>query len=533
MNSLSLLRGAPDGSAGPAQPVRSLSPAAAPSAPPVELADTMPMLRVAPRLPGPDPGSWHDRPQQRPGTAAGRLMLAAGLPVTDMLALAAAVTVTAMLVAGTRLLPAAGYAAGMLVLFAVTGQHRLKITPRVSDQVGAIICAATAGLPVMLFFDPAGAAVWLAFASAGLVAAVRLAAYGALRAARRRGLLAENALLIGAGQVGAELARMLCGHPGLGLRPVGYLDSQPPAAGPLLPVLGRVSDLAAVVREHHIRRVIVADPAALDTDLVPVLRAARRLPADVCVVPRLPEIGTRVSRAAADEVWGVPLIPLRRPGPLARAGKRAFDVVIATSLLILLGPLMVVLAVLTRLQLRPVLFRQTRVTGAGRMAEIAKLRTLSAAGNPDTSWTGASQRATRFGRLLRATHADELPQLVNVLRGEMSLVGPRPERPYFARRFEQEIPRYGDRHRMTAGLTGWAQVHGLNGDTSIRDRARFDNAYIENWSFWLDLVILARTVAAAVAGPITERPGRRARQGLSVVLPPDRSCPDSTPGGNS
>ena len=119
-----------------------------------------------------------------------------------------------------------------------------------------------------------------------------------------------------------------------------------------------------------------------------------------------------------------------------------------------------------------------------------------------------TRHLTPLGDWLRTTHLDELPQLVNVLRGDMSLIGPRPERPYFTERFEREIPRYGDRHRMRAGLTGWAQVHGLHGDTSIRDRVRFDNAYIDNWSLWLDVVILVRTFAS-LAG--RRRKGRKPR----------------------
>ncbi len=180
--------------------------------------------------------------------------------------------------------------------------------------------------------------------------------------------------------------------------------------------------------------------------------------------------------------------------------KRAFDIAGAAVLLILAAPLLLVLAAAIRLQLRrPALFRQVRVVGSGRLAEITKLRTLGLHGDPDTSWAAPDQHCTSLGRFLRSTHLDELPQLVNVLRGEMSLVGPRPERPYFARQFGLEVPGYHDRNRMPAGLTGWAQVHGLNGDTSIHDRVRLDNHYIENWSFWLDLTILARTVASTVA----------------------------------
>jgi lipopolysaccharide/colanic/teichoic acid biosynthesis glycosyltransferase len=169
------------------------------------------------------------------------------------------------------------------------------------------------------------------------------------------------------------------------------------------------------------------------------------------------------------------------------------------------APLMLALAVAIRLRSgQTALFRQARVTGEGRVAPILKLRTLAVHADHDTRWT-AAEHLSPFGRWLRATHMDELPQLVNVMRGDMSLVGPRPERPHFAERFSREIPRYAGRTRMPAGITGWAQVNGLNGDTSIFERARFDNYYVEYWSVWLDLVILARTLATVVRG------GRRAR----------------------
>jgi lipopolysaccharide/colanic/teichoic acid biosynthesis glycosyltransferase len=173
---------------------------------------------------------------------------------------------------------------------------------------------------------------------------------------------------------------------------------------------------------------------------------------------------------------------------------------VSAVLLVAVAPLLLVLGALIRGRTgNRALFRQLRVTGAGRQATILKLRTLTEEPGART-WSVDPARCTGLGRWLRATHLDELPQLINVLRGDMSLVGPRPERGCFAADFARQIPRYGDRDRTRAGLTGWAQVHGLHGDTSIAERSRFDNAYIEYWSPWLDLVILARTIGSAVTG---------------------------------
>jgi lipopolysaccharide/colanic/teichoic acid biosynthesis glycosyltransferase len=239
-----------------------------------------------------------------------------------------------------------------------------------------------------------------------------------------------------------------------------------------------------------------------------VIRASQPLRADVCIVPRLHELGMAVPRGCLDEIWGIPLIPLRRFGhsPAGRVLKRACDLAVAPVLIAVTLPLVLALAVAIRLRTgRAALFRQTRVTGRGRTAPVLKLRTLAEHDDPDTRWS-PQEHCGRLGRFLRATHADELPQLVNVVRGQMSMVGPRPERPYFAERFSREIPRYEGRTRMPAGMTGWAQVNGLNGDTSIFDRARFDNYYVEYWSPWLDVVILARTLATVVGGSWEARP---------------------------
>jgi len=447
-----------------------------------------------------------DGPQasRRSRSRAGWSAPALALPVADLLGLAAAAAVTRR--AG---LPTALYALAVFAILAASGLHRLRICLRVADQAGRIMTAAALPAVVVLAWLPAGAAVALALWSAGFVIAFRVVLCAALRAAHRRGRLAEPALVVGAGTFGAHIGELLLEHPEFGLRPLGFLDAGPPRRDLALPTLGTPADLAQVVARLGIRRVIVCYAACKDEDLVTVLRASGSLPADVCVVPRLYELGAAVPRSFLDEIWGIPLIPLRRRGHSA-AGmrlKRTFDVVIAAILLLAAAPVLLVLAVAIRLQSgQAPLFRQARVTGDGRNASIMKLRTLSEYGDPDTSWSVPAQHSSKLGRWLRTTHLDELPQLVNVLRGEMSLVGPRPERPYFADRFSHNIPRYSDRTRMPAGITGWAQVHGLHGDTSMFERARFDNQYIEYWSPWLDVVILARTLAASISrGPGDEQ----------------------------
>jgi exopolysaccharide biosynthesis polyprenyl glycosylphosphotransferase len=463
-------------------------------------ADTDGFRAVPAALPGDgglSPRGWRLRAAQR----AGRITPAIAMPLADMLGLAAAIGVTRR----AGLLPVL-YALAVLALLAVTGQHRLRICLRVADQAGRILAAAALPLLVLLPWMPAGSAARLAVWSAGLVFAVRMAVSAVLRAAHRGGLLTEPALVIGAGTFGAHIGELMREHPELGLRPVGYLDLGPPRKDLALPSLGAPGDLAEVVTRLGIRRVIVCYAACKDEELVTVLRACRPLRADVCVVPRLYEIGMAVPRSCLDELWGIPLIPLRR---LSQSSpglglKRALDVAIAATLLVAAAPVLAVLAVAIRLRTgKAPLFRQQRVTRRGRTASVIKLRTLTGPADPDTSWGVSEHQCSTLGRWLRITHLDELPQLWNVLRGDLSLVGPRPERPYFAGQFGRDILRYDDRGRMQAGVTGWAQVHGLNGDTSIVERARFDNQYIEYWSPWLDVVILARTLVA----PITHRSG--------------------------
>ena len=424
--------------------------------------------------------------ESMPRITPGAIAAAVAMPLADLAALGAVLACTAM----STGIPAAAWAYAALVFVALSAGdlHRLRICLRVADQAGRIIAAAALPAVALLPWLTAGQAFRLAVTAGTLLIVARVAVSAGLRAAHRRGRLAEQALVAGDGPQALELARLLDEHPELGLRPAGVLDG-PTGSG------GRIS------------RVIVCAPDGTAGELT------RAPGVDMCVAPGTPGLTAALPAGRLDEVWGVPLVPLRRSAwaaqaPLGRAVKRSFDVLAAAVLLIVTAPLAVAAGLAVRLTLRrPALFRQVRVVGQGNLAEIVKLRTLGRHGDPDTSWSVPAGQCGALGRFLRVTHIDELPQLVSVLRGDMSLVGPRPERPHFVRQFSQDVPGYTGRQRMPAGLTGWAQVHGLNGDTSITDRARFDNYYIEHWSFWLDLAVLARTVTSIAAEAITKKRG--------------------------
>jgi exopolysaccharide biosynthesis polyprenyl glycosylphosphotransferase len=330
------------------------------------------------------------------------------------------------------------------------------------------------------------------------------------RYAMAKHALATPTLIVGAGTVGTHLARRLLSDPGYGLRPVGFLDTAPlpsydGSRNPFVPVLSGPSDLRDAVARLGARHVILAFTFEPDHFLVQNVRECQELGIEVSLVPRLFEaVNTRV---VVDHIGGLPLLSLRRTNPRGWqfAVKHAIDRGFALIALIAVAPVMIAIAIAVRLTSPgPVLFRQQRVGRDGRTFELLKFRTMVA---PDrardfTPPVGCApggiegeDRRTRIGPWLRGTSLDELPQLINVLRGEMSIVGPRPERPEFVERFDVEVDNYGDRHRVKSGITGWAQVNGLRGQTSIADRVEWDNYYIENWSLWLDLRILILTVA--------------------------------------
>ena len=330
--------------------------------------------------------------------------------------------------------------------------------------------------------------------------------------ALRNDALATPTLIVGAGMIGEHVAKRLISEPAYGLRPVGFLDSDPAQArgcgeAPAVPLLGGPDDMTEAIRQTGARRVILAFSREPDHLLVERVRECERIGVEVSLVPRLFELVN--DRATYDAVGGLPLFSLRPTNPHCWqfSIKHVADRTLAAMSLIVLAPLMGLIAVAVRLTSPgPALFHQERVGRDGRVFDVLKFRTMR---EPDPrhqtdfeppvgcapGGIEGEDRRTRLGRWLRSASVDELPQLINVLRGEMSIVGPRPERPQFAARFGADVDRYDDRLRVKSGITGWAQVNGLRGQTSIADRVEWDNAYIRNWSLGLDFKIMLLTIA--------------------------------------
>ena len=399
----------------------------------------------------------------------------------------------------------------VVALYAAGGLYRSRLSLSALDDLPALagraLAAAAITTTVALALDPdlvdAGL-LWTGGLLAGSVVLVRAVTYAVVRRCRSRGWIAHPTLVLGAGRIGGQLAALLVEHPSYGLRPVGFLDGDPlldPDERPV-PLLGGLESLASTILEFGVRDVVVAFGSAPGSQMVDVIRTCDRLQVEIFFVPRLFELH-HTSRDM-DQVWGIPLVRLRRAAfrTVSWKAKRVLDVVAAGSALLVLWPVLAAVALAVRREGGPgVLFRQQRVGLDGKPFDVLKFRSLKPVDETESAsnWNIAhDDRLGPVGKFIRSSSLDELPQLWNILRGDMTLVGPRPERPLFVESFASTFPRYTARHRVPAGLTGWAQVHGLRGDTSIGDRARFDNYYIENWSLWADIKILLRTVVSVL-----------------------------------
>jgi exopolysaccharide biosynthesis polyprenyl glycosylphosphotransferase len=444
--------------------------------------------------------------------AVDTLMLGAAVAVAELGAPRAGITST----------PRVALVAFPLLVIALLWARRLyqpRLALRFLDEARAILVATTIAAMAL-------ASINQLFTSGTLADnALRMWAFGAVFlmggrvvltwsevAARRSGAALRPTLIIGAGRVGAHAAKRLLAHPELGLKPVGFLDRDPLASEVRqtgVPILGASWDLEAVVKEQGIEQVIVTFSKAPHEVLLRLVRRCDELGVRVAFVPRL--FDRMTERVSIEHLGAFPLLiaDVANPKSWQFVVKHAIDRLLALTALVLLAPLMIAAAIGVRVSgPGPILFRQTRVGRDGRTFELLKFRTMRDGSSGystedlpfDTAPGGVvgDDFRTPFGEFLRRSSIDELPQLFNVLRGEMSLVGPRPERPEFATVFELTVSRYEDRHRVKSGITGWAQVHGLRGKTSISERAELDAYYVQNWSLWLDVKIFLMTVLAVI-----------------------------------
>jgi exopolysaccharide biosynthesis polyprenyl glycosylphosphotransferase len=400
--------------------------------------------------------------------------------------------------------------------FAVQGLYRIRPTRGRAEEwiavaIGSVVgTVALSGIllwvrPTASHIVPYSRATLFMFMVAAVVAVIagRSIVRAVVERRHRAGKDLDRVLIAGSGDLArAVLARMAAHRDQLGFRIVGYLRNGDGGEIPDLPCLGTIAEAERVLAAEAVDHVFVALPHASSTVMMELLDRLMRVCLSIHVVPDLLQF--MVLRSRVEDLDGLPTINLSET-PLegwSRFVKRGFDLAVALTALVLLSPLMLLTALAIWLEDRaPVLYRQIRMGLDGKPFAMVKFRSMRVGAEKDTGAVWAAKddpRRTRVGRFIRAWSLDELPQLWNVLVGDMSVIGPRPERPEFVEQFRAEVPHYMLRHKVRAGMTGWAQVHGWRGNTSIRMRIEHDLYYIENWSLLLDLKILFMTVVHGV-----------------------------------
>ena len=344
-----------------------------------------------------------------------------------------------------------------------------------------------------------GLNVLLAFSSRELVRAL-------LRRRWKKGISLRRVLIVGAGDLGRHVADRILEHGDLGFRLVGFVDDRVTTTDAIgyrgLPILGALNETLDVCTREHIDEIYVALPLEEHVKMLGVVEMASRECIEVHVVPDLLQL--IALRAKLEDLDGLPIIsindmPLRGFNSLL---KRGVDIVFSSAVMLVgVVPGLIVAAIIKRSSPGPVFYKQERMGLDGKSFTVWKFRSMpiDAEDASGPVWARDDDpRATTVGRWLRKTDVDELPQFWNVLKGDMSIVGPRPERPFFVEQFKHQIPQYMLRHKVKAGITGWAQVNGWRGNTSLEKRIEFDLYYIENWSISLDIKIMWLTVMRGI-----------------------------------
>lgn len=381
------------------------------------------------------------------------------------------------------------------------GVSTVEYVGRIGGSVTLSYVFTIALATLLLKFDyPRLATVMAWLLTLVLLTLERLVARHVLFALRRRGLASLRVLLVGASEPAREIAERMSNTPKYGYQAVGFLEDDRKLIGRSIagaPVLGTTADLERIIAHFDIDEVLIALPGTTHEDMLELIA---RIPTDGIDVRVAPDLFQLMQTAVSiDELGGVPLITVKK-GALRgwnRLVKRAIDVLVAAAVLVVASPLILMIAALVKLTSPgPAFYAQERVGYNGYRFQMLKFRSMRVDAEADgPGWTRKDDtRRTPIGRFLRRFSLDELPQFINILVGDMSLVGPRPERPVYVEQFHQMIPRYMERHKEKCGLTGWAQVNGLRGDTSIEDRTRYDLYYVDHWSLLLDLRIMAFTL---------------------------------------
>ncbi len=401
----------------------------------------------------------------------------------------------------------------ILVTFTVAGMYRLgRGTSRVDEfykvcthlTLGAIFGLTAAVLilgPDVVISRRVILLGW--FLAIIAVATGRLAHGSLVGTLRSRGLAMRRLLIVGTQPTGKLLLDNVQGNPQLGYEVVGFLTHEQSGETPRefagMPVYGTTNRIAEVARRHEVDEIIIAPDGVGHNDLLDLVYQLMDQPVNIKIYPDTFRLITNDELSISD-LGGLPMVSVRNVGLRAwdRSTKRAMDVVISGMVLVFLSPVFLLLALLVKLDSRgPVFFVQERVGHDGVPFNLLKFRSMPVNAEDTTGPVFArpdDPRPTRLGHFMRRYSLDELPQFINVFLGEMSVVGPRPERPHFVEQFRQTIPRYMARHREKAGITGWAQVNGLRGDTSIEERTRYDLYYVENWSPLFDIKIMIKTL---------------------------------------
>lgn len=399
--------------------------------------------------------------------------------------------------------------ATLVITLAMRGQYALRRGVSSVDLAWSIAGSVSIGVLVsialstlILKFDYPRAALVAAWGLSILfILAVRLCLRKVVQILHAFGFARSRVLIVGAGQAGRTVLERAHRMPELGYQAVGLLDDDPALLGSMIagyPVLGRTSELRDVVQRLRVDEVVLAIPGLPNSRLMEIVG---QLPGDAVDVKLFPDLFQLTTGGITiDDLAGVPLMTVKRGALRAwdRFMKRAVDIVVSLTALICLSPVMLVVALFVKLSSPgPVFYFQERVGHNGLRFKALKFRTMQYVDPSEERpcWTTRDDpRRTRLGIFLRRHSIDEMPQFLNVLAGQMSIVGPRPEQPAYVERFAQLIPRYMDRHQEKCGLTGWAQVNGLRGDTPVDERTRYDLYYVDNWSLLLDFKIMLMTL---------------------------------------